>query len=71
MLHRPLAPAAAFTFSWVFIYPEQSLAEHFFVYWLAPVAAGLFGGWAFLGWQQFEAARSRQQQQQQQRGKTD
>ena len=60
----PLAPAA-FTFAWVFVFPRQSAAEHLFVYWLAPLAAGAFGGWAFRGWQQFDAERRQEQQQRQ------
>ena len=65
-----LAPAA-FTFAWVFVFPRQSAAEHLFVYWLAPLAAGAFGGWAFRGWQQFDAERRQEQQQRQRRVKAD
>lgn len=50
----------AFTFSWLFLFPHsQSAAEHCLVYWVAPLAAGLFGGWAFEGWQQWDAQRQR------------
>ena len=35
----------AFTFGWEMVYQQQSRAEHLAVFWVAPVAAGLFGGW--------------------------
>ena len=76
-VHLPL-PAfcrAAFTFAWVFAFPgRQSAAEHLLVYWVAPVAAGAFGGWAFRGRQLFDAERRQQEKQQQaeqQRAKAD
>ncbi|KAL4424377.1 hypothetical protein ABPG75_001678 [Micractinium tetrahymenae] len=47
-----------FTFAFHFIYPTQDFWEHVVVYWVAPLAAGLFGGWAFRGWQQWEADRA-------------
>ncbi|EFN50884.1 hypothetical protein CHLNCDRAFT_59382 [Chlorella variabilis] len=55
----------AFTFSWVFVYELQSPAEHLLVFWLAPIASGLFGGFAFRGYQLFQQDRTRRQQQQQ------
>lgn len=58
-------PVAAFTFSWVFVYELQSPAEHLLVFWLAPIASGLFGGFAFRGYQLFQQDRTRRQQQQQ------
>lgn len=54
----------AFTFAWNFLYPSQRLAESLLVFWVAPLASGLFGGWAFLGWQQWSAERSGSAQQQ-------
>lgn len=55
-------PAAAFTLAWAFLYQKtQSPLEYCVVYLAAPVAAGLFGGWAFMGWQQWDAQRRRQQ----------
>ncbi|PRW60180.1 aquaporin SIP1-2 [Chlorella sorokiniana] len=52
---------SAFTFAFAYLYPAQSVVEHVFVYWVAPVAAGVFGGWCFLGYQQWQ--RQRQQAQ--------
>ena len=63
---RPPSPAA-FTFAFAYLYPAQSMAEHVFVYWIAPVAAGIFGGWCFLGYQQWQ----RQRRQPQRRVKAD
>lgn len=54
-------PSAAFTFAFAYLYPAQSVAEHVFVYWLAPVAAGVLGGWCFLGYQQWQQQRQRPQ----------
>lgn len=67
--HPPCHPPArtAFTFAFAYLYPAQSMAEHVLVYWLAPVAAGIFGGWAYQGFQQWE----RQRQQVQRRAKVD
>ena len=42
-----------FSLSWLAAFPQQQgMAEHLAVFWAAPVAAGIFGGWAFKGWQQ-------------------
>ena len=47
----------AFSLSWLAAFPhQQGVAEHLAVFWAAPVAAGLFGGWAFKGWQQQQCA---------------
>lgn len=51
----------AFTFAWLFCFPKQSPAEHFLVFWIAPIASGIFGGWAFRGWQQFLADSEQRQ----------
>ncbi|PSC68029.1 aquaporin SIP1-2 [Micractinium conductrix] len=47
-----------FTFGWAVFYQSQGLTEHLVVFWAAPLAAGLFGGWAFLGYQQWKAGGS-------------
>lgn len=63
VLHFPAPVPAAFAFVWSFLYPgSQSAAEHLLVYWAAPLASGLFGGWCFLGWQQFTAQRRQEQE---------
>jgi hypothetical protein len=54
----PALPAA-FTFAWIVVHPLQTPLEHLFVFWLAPIAAALFGGFAFRGYQQFAAERRR------------
>lgn len=59
----PPQPAhAAYTFAWVTVYPLQTPLEHLFVFWMAPVASGLFGAFAFRGYEQFAAERQRQTQ---------
>ena len=51
-------PPPVFTFGWAVFYQSQGLTEHLVVFWAAPLAAGLFGGWAFLGYQQWKAGGS-------------
>lgn len=43
----------AYCLAWHFHYGLQSPAEHLLVYWVVPILSGLFGGWAYLGYQQF------------------
>ncbi|KAL4420859.1 hypothetical protein ABPG77_002818 [Micractinium sp. CCAP 211/92] len=56
-----------FTFAFHFVYLKQDFWEHVVVYWVAPLAAGLFGGWAFRGWQQWAAERTAAQPRSRQR----
>lgn len=57
---HPLS-CAAFTAAWVLLFPgSQGLAEHFVVFWAAPVASGVFAAWAYLGWKQWAAQRQQQ-----------
>ncbi|GAB4823247.1 hypothetical protein N2152v2_010293 [Parachlorella kessleri] len=43
----------AVTFGFEFLYQQQTRGEHFAVFWAAPVAAGLMGGWCYLGMREF------------------
>lgn len=58
---QALSSAAAFTFAFVFLYPLQTPLEHLIVYWVAPIAAAVFGGLAFRGYQQLCAEREKRQ----------
>lgn len=60
-----------FTFAFHAIYPTQAFWEHVIVYWAAPLAAGLFGGWAFRGWQHWVAEQSAARPRKQRRAKAE
>eukprot|EP00887_Chlorella_sp_A99_P006639 scaffold3.g6639.t1 len=46
-----------YTLSWHVFYGLQTPAEHLLVYWAAPLLSGVFGGFAYLGFTEFQRRR--------------